>query len=521
VTQVVGTLATMGRGGKGGLPAPIKTTNLVKVTRTLPRPGNPVTNPAVRAAVKKSRVRTAPEPSVRPQGKNASPPSAASGTTGLNDVLAQVQQHLQLPEFKTKLAKSNLPSEIQRQNKAIQAMRDKGKLTASLTQPDGSGAVPAALGRVPKSSNEPVAMGLKMRYFANTVKAIANNTLFDNYLSTLHGAKVENVVRGGSIFNRYMDEIAQAKIDANPHGIHAVTIGDLSARYRKASAGDVPGARNNDFLPQVFPNLPSSAHNTHTAFGAVSKVGEVMANTNALSLDLALPNVTSWASRGLLPTKSAAASTFWKVDLVQDWVNAEKSLAALEAASKSTSGRVVAGEVQQLLGGGFLPKGSALAKHLERIETTAFTRDKVFGDIPMAKPSDLSKMMKTGRAAEQLLAQDFAALAASSKQSRAHVMHQSFGTPDTTYALTTRHAAAARYMRTIEGQERALFDANTFRRILKEVEGEAGPAAETGPLWHKQMLETYASNHFFQDAMNANPAMGQAWRDYKAQFGVQ
>jgi hypothetical protein len=140
VTQVVGTLATMGR-GKGGGPAAspqaIRPIKPVKVTRTLSRPGNPVTNPAVRAAVKQSRVGKAPEASVRPQGNNASPPSAASGTTGLDDVLAQVQQHLRLPELKTKLAKSNLPSEIQRQNTAIQAMRDKGKLTASLIQPEG------------------------------------------------------------------------------------------------------------------------------------------------------------------------------------------------------------------------------------------------------------------------------------------------------------------------------------------------------------------------------------------------
>jgi hypothetical protein len=60
VTQVVGTVVSMGKGGKsaiggkGGLPAPVKTVKPVKVTRTLPRPGNPVTNPAVRSAVAQS-----------------------------------------------------------------------------------------------------------------------------------------------------------------------------------------------------------------------------------------------------------------------------------------------------------------------------------------------------------------------------------------------------------------------------------------------------------------------------------
>jgi hypothetical protein len=381
--------------------------------------------------------------------------------------------------------------------------------------------VPAALGRVPKSSNEPMAMAMKMRCFANTVKAISNNVSFDNYLSAVHGKTMENIVRGGSIFNKYIEEIAATKSNTSPDGHQPVTIGALSERYRKASAGDLPTVRDVEFLPNTNSHLALPAHNTHTAFGAVSKVGEVMANTNALSLDLALPNVTSWASRGLLPGKGKAASSFWKVDVVKDWVNAEKSLAGLETASKSTPGTVVAGHVQLLLNGGFLPKGSALAKHLEHVEKIVFERDKVFSEMPMAKPADFPRIMKAGKALDQTLKQSLEAVAASAQQSRAHGMHQSFGTPASTYALTTRHAAAARYMATIEKQEHAVFDANQFRRILKEVEHEAGTAEKTGPIWHKQMLKTYVGDRIFQDAMKANPAMGEAWNQYKTPFGVK
>ena len=513
-TQVVGTLVSMGRGGKGGLPGPVKTVKPIKLTRTLPRPGNPVTNPAVRSTVKGSRL-----------VENANPRSPAVVRSGLDDVLAQVNHHMQRSEFKTKLAKSNSPAEIQRQNKTIQAMRNEGKATASLIQPEGSGAapvpVPTPLGRTPKSSNDPMAVAMKMRYFGNTVAAIANNTLFDNYLSAIHQKPVTSILKGSTIFNNFSAEIIAAKIEVNPGASRSITVGELTARYRKASILDLPKGRDSEYLPHIYPHLPSPAHNTHTAFGTVSKLGELMANTNALSLDLALPSMTSWTSRGALPGKGTAGSSFWKVDAVQDWVNAEKSLAGLEAASKRMSGSVVSGHVQILMKGGFLPKGSALAKHLEHIETTALARDSVFGNMPMAKPADLPNMIKTGRALEQTMTQGFEAIAASAKQSRAHVMHQSFGTPATTYALTTRHAAAARYMKTIEKQAGAVFDANQYRLILKEVQREAGPASTTGLAWHKQMLKTYAKNHFFQDAMTDNPAMGQAWRDYKAQFGVK
>jgi hypothetical protein len=512
-TQVVGTLVSMGKGGKGGkggIPAPVKTVKPVKVIRTQPRPGNPVTNPALRSAVKDSQL-----------AKNANPRNPAAVRSGLDDVLAQVNRHMQLSEFKTKLAKSNSPDEVRRQNKAIQALRDDGKATASLIQPEGAGAAPVPLGRTPKSSNHPMTVAMKMRYFGNTVTAIANNTLFDNYLSAINGKPVSSVLKGSTIFNRFIDEITAAKIAVNPDAPRSITVAELTARYRTASVRDLPRGQNSEFMPHTHPHLPSPAHNTHTAFGAVSKLGEVMANTNALSLDLTLPNVTSWASRGALPGKGKAASAFWKVDVVKDWVDAEKSLAGLEAASKRMSGSVVSGHVQTLMGSGFLPKGSALAKHLGHIETTALARDNVFGNMPMAKPSDLPNMMKAGRALEQTMTQGLAAMAASAKQSRAHVMHQSFGTPATTYALTTRHAAAARYMKTIEAQPLAVFDANKYRLILKEVQMEAGPALKTGPVWHKQMLKTYDADHFFQDAMNANPALGQAWRDYKAQFGLK
>ena len=528
VTQVAGTLATMGRGGKvapAAVTTSIKRINVTRsfphsLPRSLPSPGNPVTNPvtnpAVRAAIKESSVAKNP---------NSSNPTAAS--SGLDNVLAQVNQHLQLPEFKNKLAKSNSPAEIQRQNQAIRAMRDDGKVTASLIQSEGGGAVPAspsppsALGRAPKHSNHPMTVAMKMRYFGNTVQAIANNTLFDNYLSAIHGKPVVSILKGSTVFNKFIDDMTVAKIKLNPDAPRSITVGELTARYRTASVRDLPRGRDSEFLPHTNSHLPSPAHNTHTAFGAVSKLGEVMANTNALSLDLLLPNVTSWASRGVLPGKGKTAPAFWRVDVVKDWVDAEKSLAGLETASKSTSGSVVSGHVQTLMGSGFLPKGSALAKHLETVETTALARDSVFSKMPTAQPADISKMMKAGRALEQDLKQGLEVMAGSARQSRAHVMHQSFGTPATTYALTTRHAAAARYMQTIEGQPLAVFDANKYRLILKEVQMEAGPALKTGPVWHKQMLKTYDADHFFQDAMNTNPAMGQAWRDYKAQFGVK
>lgn len=68
-------------------------------------------------------------------GKNADA-SVQASKTSMEQIEAQIQKDMSHPQFQARLDKSNSPAEVQRQNKAIDAMRAAGTPTASLIRPD-------------------------------------------------------------------------------------------------------------------------------------------------------------------------------------------------------------------------------------------------------------------------------------------------------------------------------------------------------------------------------------------------
>ena len=63
--------------------------------------------------------------------------ASKAGGAGMGDILANIDKHLSGPELQQRLARSNSPAEIARQNAAIEKMRADGKVTASHVRPNG------------------------------------------------------------------------------------------------------------------------------------------------------------------------------------------------------------------------------------------------------------------------------------------------------------------------------------------------------------------------------------------------
>jgi hypothetical protein len=78
----------------------------------------------VRSAVAEARASKNPDASVQ------------ESKTSMEQIQAQIQKDMSHPQFQAHLEKSNSPAEVQRQNKAIDAMRAAGVPTASLIRPD-------------------------------------------------------------------------------------------------------------------------------------------------------------------------------------------------------------------------------------------------------------------------------------------------------------------------------------------------------------------------------------------------
>jgi hypothetical protein len=103
-------------------------------------------------------------------------------------------------------------------------------------------------------------------------------------------------------------------------------------------------------------------------------------------------------------------------------------------------------------------------------------------------------------------------------QVRGDLLMESLGTPKTTYELTIRHAAAARYFKSIEGQADPVFSASKFKALMTEVKKEAGPEAKVSQAWHRALIERYSTDTEFQSAMQQGTAMQRAWAAYEAQY---
>lgn len=95
------------------------------------------------------------------RGKEAStrPASASSKVAGeakiSDDMLGDVQRTLNNPEFQKRLARSNSPAEIARQNQAIKDMRANNKLTASQSRPESGGSGEPAPRNEPQLQRQP------------------------------------------------------------------------------------------------------------------------------------------------------------------------------------------------------------------------------------------------------------------------------------------------------------------------------------------------------------------------------
>jgi hypothetical protein len=358
-----------------------------------------------------------------------------------------------------------------------------------------------------RTANQPtkdaLTLAMKMRAFGNSTKAIANDRLYDNYLNTIHKQPIGELIK------------------ANNHVIVQAggTLTETNAKYRSLSANDL-GRVPRQLLPQMDSSNPGNAHETHTVFGSVSKLGEVHAHTNAFN---GVTNTTSWHNRGLLPNnRGTVVSQHWQVDQPLNWYRADRSLTAIENASPGVgAGKLISNEVKALTGDGFLPKGTPLATRMQRLEKAALRWDGAQSQLARASAGQAQGLIQSMQSAHQTVQSGIAVAASSPKQNRLDMLTESFGTPQTTYALTVRHAAAARYMKSIEGKRDAVFDANKFRGILKEVKTEAKRAGLTGELMHWHMLNTYATDRGFQDAIKASsPQMQDAWRTYRQSHGV-
>jgi hypothetical protein len=119
----------------------------------------------------------------------------------------------------------------------------------------------------------------------------------------------------------------------------------------------------------------------------------------------------------------------------------------------------------------------------------------------------------------QAIEQGLGSAATQATQARGELLAESLGTPKTTYELTVRHAAAARYMLSVEGQPNAVFSASKFKRILAQVKAEAGPEADISLRWHRALIESYSADPTFQRGMQQSEPMRRAWAAYVAKYG--
>jgi hypothetical protein len=410
----------------------------------------------------------------------------------------EINRHLDtIPELQQAIETSNSPAQIRRTNDSIKDMRDRGVITNSTQRS-------AISNGASRPAIDNLTVGIKMRNFGSNARAISDNKLFDNYLRTIHNVPVSKIVQASTHFLK---------------DTRNATLPERSVQYRDVRSSQLPELPSGR-SPQTNAFHDSIPHDVHTAFGAVSKVGE----TDANSVGFAEYMKKSWADRSYLPSQGpvrlgkviddmkmclgfgrlvknfgqAPASNHWNVDGPGDWKAAERALSSIETKLKNGNTSALADDVSFMMRGGFLPKGAKVATRLEQAQSNAATHT----ENPIATPISAKRLLN------------------SPVRSRVDLLHQSLGTPATTYALTTRQTAAARYMNSIKQQPDAAFDANKFRKILAQVEKEAGPAEVTGPQWHKKKISAYTQDKDFSNAMKQSPAMAEAWRYYTKKYEI-
>jgi hypothetical protein len=352
---------------------------------------------------------------------------------------------------------------------------------------------PAGLRRIVKPLN-PVTRALQMRNFGNNSRAISNAKRYSDYIDLLDGQKVSTVVRIGVSSTAYTGKSLIAR----------------TRFYRDT------GMRN--LSAESLRPINVEHHDVHTSLGSTSKLGEVNANSGAFSL----ASKESWAERGLLPGQGGRAiAKFWRPDVTQEWLVADDALKALESAHVDISAAHFAKTVTGPLSScGFLPKGSPLATRLERLEGMLKARETLQTSMQTAEGSQMAALQGKVRAVNTKIDAAIKSATGQSTQMRTEVLQESLGSEATTYELTVRHAAAARYLQSVEGQPDAVFNAARFKEILAAVKAEAGPAEAIGKLWHRELLQVYGADKGFVRAMNQSVPMQQAWAAYKQRFGL-
>jgi hypothetical protein len=362
-------------------------------------------------------------------------------------------------------------------------------------------AVPPPSGHSSRMPIDRISMAIKMKNFNNTASAIANPRTFDTLLNHVDKLPMSVVVRIGN---------------TGPVHLDGEDLKSRTETYRNSGRHNLSPAVGLYFYPQMQDGKGAPSHEPHTFIGAVSKLGEVHANSGAFTLA-----DDSWASRSLLPGRGGKPiAQFWKIDSVQDWGVADRALTSLARADPQLSRDDFAELVMEpLRDTGFISKGTPLAARLERLEATVATREALQRQLNTAGPAQVPALNEKLQTATQQVQAGLNDLATGAKQSRGELLMQSLGTPKTTYELTIRHATMARYIASIVGQPDAVFSAAKFKSLMAEVKKEAGPEAEVSRRWHSALIKRYGAEPEFQSAMAQSPAMKQAWADYKAQHG--
>jgi hypothetical protein len=360
-----------------------------------------------------------------------------------------------------------------------------------------------------RPSSESISLALKIRNFGNSAAAIASTRNYSRLLDSLDGLQISTVVRVG---NSGVDQF------------NAPTLLGRSRQYRDASIHNLNADSGDDYFSLQMSGGNGTSHQLHTVLGATSKLGEVHAAGQAFTFAQ-----QSWESRGKLPGQDGKPlSAFWGVQSPAEWNFANQALTRLESlTSPPDSAQFSRSIVAELHSKGFIPKGSVLSSRLERLEAAMAQRDTLQKQLEMARRTPSADLAQTRALQERLQAatQDVQRGLADARgratQSRGELLMQSLGTPKTTYELTIRHATAARYMQSIEGQADARFSASKFKALMAEVKKEAGPEAKVSQLWHRALIERYSKDATFRNAMTEHgTAMKEAWTAYKAQYGL-
>lgn len=348
---------------------------------------------------------------------------------------------------------------------------------------------------IPQPSSATLTSALRHAAVSNDLRSIENPKQFDTYINNLNGQSMLTVGRVGAT---------------------GVTLKEVSLSERRQTYSSI---KSSDLELGNSPEVNTGKkHDWHLAFGSPSKLGESHASGRAFRIGLK----STWAERGQLPGQGGTKiAQFWRADLPNEYKVADAALTRLESlqfdGKLKTFGFRVTEPLSQT---GFIPQGSALSTRLERLEGTIRAQNAIAAEVSKADPTQLPTLLPKLNAANTAVDVSIKQIAAQAVQTRGEMLVESLGTPKTTYELTVRHAAAARYLQSIEAQTNPVFNTAKFKQILAAVKVEAGAEKVVSLKWHREFVRVQTRDATFNEAMQQSPAMRQAWSDYKARYGL-